>query len=406
MFYFGVLLALVGGFAFFATRAQTQDQIIGGTINVVLANSNGMVVLTDSKQTVMRSAGQPRSTQEAQKLIRLDDHSVCAIAGFGGAQFSAPRFNVNVMGILSDFRDELAVKKGHLSFDHKLRALSFLLRLYIESFANIDEVGHPGVLKDAQLAFSLFLVGYDSDGKPKIGSRGLNAAPHVLPSGNTGWQISEKIQVNAVRNGLQCALAGMIDVGAKIMKNPQAYPQSPAIRRLSEPTADNGVALQVTDLEALAKFIAAETSKKYPDLVGGPDQVAIFRNSEIIKFEQRSFPLPPKPIPLNLIMDVPLQFGPGGGIVAPNGVTTIWIRNTIVGNQALMLDGSFFLGNEIRDSVVTYDGDPTVFFDASNKLINSRLQLGENFGSNMEFVRYLVRSFPWSQCPPFRCNNQ
>jgi hypothetical protein len=193
-------------------------------------------------------------------------------------------------------------------------------------------------------------------------------------------------------------------VGAAILKNPRAYAQSPAVQKLLDSAPDNGASLQVTDLEALAKFIAAETHKKHPDVVGGRNQLAVLRNGRVTAFEQQSFPPPPKPTAFSLIMDVPLRFGPGGGIVGPSGETTIWIRNTIVGYRGLVLDGNFFLGNEIRDSIVWYDGGPAAF-DQSNTVIHSQLQFGEHFGSNFERARSLAHDFPWSRCLPFSCNN-
>jgi hypothetical protein len=52
-------------------------QTTHGTINIVLANQNGAIVETDSR---LSYKGVPKG--EGQKLFQLDDHTVCAIAGF------------------------------------------------------------------------------------------------------------------------------------------------------------------------------------------------------------------------------------------------------------------------------------------------------------------------------------
>jgi hypothetical protein len=66
----------------FASGAR--QSVLTGTVNIVLANSNGIVVLTDSNQTVISDTGELfTSPLPGQKLFRLDDRTVCTIAGFG-----------------------------------------------------------------------------------------------------------------------------------------------------------------------------------------------------------------------------------------------------------------------------------------------------------------------------------
>jgi hypothetical protein len=109
-------------------------------------------------------------------------------------------------------------------------------------------------------------------------------------------------------------------------------------------------------------------------------------------------------MPLQLVMDVPLGFGPGGGFVAPKGTVQVWIRDKIDGYQGLKLDGNFFLGNEIRNCTLIYNGGQSVF-DLSNKVIDSRLQIfPPESGPNGAFGRYLIENFPWSQCIPVPCS--
>ena len=386
-------------------RAQVPNEIIRGTVNVVLANSHGIVVLTDSKGTIKNSAGQRPSAQDSQKLIRLDDRSVCAIAGFGSARVgSSLQFGVDVMGILTNFRDQLSSKKSQLSFHEKLRTISFLLQAELRGLANIEEVVAPQKIRDDKLTFSMFLVGYDSDGKPRIGTLILRAAPNVVIGGKTQWEISDRVQLTEIGGDLQYDLAGMWDVGSDIFTRPQLHTQNPVGWKLWESAADHGASLQINDLVEIAKFISAETHTKYPDQVGGQDQIAIFQDGGITKFEQQSFPTAPKPMQFLLLMDIPIVFAAGVGIQTPKGVPIIWIRCTIDGYVYLPIDGNFYLGNEIRNSYVTYDGGP-MFFDPSNKVVNSRIEIGFPIGSNEAIKRYLVQNFHWSECIPVGCEN-
>jgi 20S proteasome alpha/beta subunit len=51
-----------------------------GTINILLANSNGMVLVTDSRAS--NRLGQ-KVKDRSQKLFKIDAAMVCSIAGFG-----------------------------------------------------------------------------------------------------------------------------------------------------------------------------------------------------------------------------------------------------------------------------------------------------------------------------------
>lgn len=55
---------------------KDQTHITHGTVNVYLANKNGLVVVTDSKLS-----GDPR-VPFGQKLFKIDDHTICTIAGW------------------------------------------------------------------------------------------------------------------------------------------------------------------------------------------------------------------------------------------------------------------------------------------------------------------------------------
>jgi len=401
----GLFLCIACGSRIALAQTRNPDvATIRGTVNVVLANLNGIVVLTDSKQTVVDSAGRAVGTQNGQKLIRLDDNSVCAVAGFGNGTVNGDlKFDADVMGILADLRDQLGKQKGRLSFYEKLRVISFLAESYIDVYANMAEVLQPGQLKPKDLYFSLFLAGYDSDETLKIGSLELRASPNASPSGKRRWTFgTPDIQTEPVGASLSWRLGGMWDVGKKILTKPSGYLRSPAVRRYSEAIKDNGASLSLPDLKALAKFIAGQTAHEHPQYVGGADQIAIIRDGRVAAVDEPPSAAPPKPLQFLVFMDIPMYLG--GPLLGPKGAATIWIRDEIVSQMPLALDGNFFLGNEIRDSILVYNGGQTVF--QGNDVRNSRLQFGPDFVGNPDDVRKVIQPFPWSYCYPFGCTNQ
>jgi 20S proteasome alpha/beta subunit len=162
-------------------RVEAQDLIAMGTVNIILANSEGIVVLTDSKETWNNAAGESIRSTNAQKLIRIDDQSVVALAGFVGA----PEFlRLDVMGILADVRNQLAEKNRTLSLDEKMKMISFLVGRYMDVFVNAREVQQPGQ-EASSFRIHIFIAGFDTDGVMKIGSMWLRANSTMLPEGRT-----------------------------------------------------------------------------------------------------------------------------------------------------------------------------------------------------------------------------
>src|SRR5437773_8729278 len=77
------------------SRTVDDDFVVHGTINVALGNKNGIVVLTDS----MLTTGDHQLPNPGEKLFKLDDHTVCAIAGFVSAPGPARDLNTSTSGI-------------------------------------------------------------------------------------------------------------------------------------------------------------------------------------------------------------------------------------------------------------------------------------------------------------------
>ena len=88
-------------FSRIALASADPNPVLTGTVNIVLANANGIVALTDSNQTGKSpSTGEPfTSPLPGQKLFRLDDRTVCTIAGFGSLPFpDYPELNTSADG--------------------------------------------------------------------------------------------------------------------------------------------------------------------------------------------------------------------------------------------------------------------------------------------------------------------
>ena len=90
---------------------------------------------------------------------------------------------------------------------------------------------------------------------------------------------------------------------------------------------------------------------------------------------------------LKVTTQVPIQLGPG--------IHFLWIRSKFVGIEypGLELDGNFFYGCEVRDSIVWYHGGLTGF-GGTNTVVNSMMTWGSAALPEGD------RIFKWRDDPP------
>jgi hypothetical protein len=105
-------------FAFLFAPALYSQQPSHGTINILLANRNGMVLITDSRASFTLG-----HDDHAQKLFRIDLVTVCSIAGFG----ADPGPNVSIRetagGDILSAIDGLSTSGVNISFQRKVSSL-------------------------------------------------------------------------------------------------------------------------------------------------------------------------------------------------------------------------------------------------------------------------------------------
>jgi 20S proteasome alpha/beta subunit len=161
-----------------------------------------MVVLTDSMltenwQDARGVRHSKQRTDPAQKLFRLDDHTVCAFAGFASAATPPlPDFLNSVSAIVGRYRDELTHITAPVSFAQKLQMLEGVFAYYLTGTANIRNSG-----AEQDYLFELLLAGYDLDGTPKVGRLILGTAPDLAQRGQVWTPVTYEREVFPITPG-------------------------------------------------------------------------------------------------------------------------------------------------------------------------------------------------------------
>lgn len=360
-------------------RAPDDDLVVHGTINIALGNKNGLVVLTDS----MVTSGNRQLADPAQKLFKLDDQTVCAIAGFGWASSpEVPDLNTSSAAIVYEYVRQSAAQTPQ-RFLEKVRTLAVLFKMNLSMIANVlKATGHP--VPPQVFAFQMIVAGYDIDGKPKMAKVNLGTtAPNMLS------EVEEGVVVN-IEDDLICKLNGIPDVAAFLLSHPDSIPQDPVLSQYaSAHRANNGRSLTVEQMTALAERLAFYTSREHPE-VGGPNQVAVITAPHMLKVTQPPFGKPAKALlEFSLLVDADFSYS-SIELTAPHSV---FIRCRWIGMRR-EIGGNFFVGNTFADSVLTYQGG-TVSLGPTNQITDSVLLVGGLIRPDDDVVLRLSRAFRW-----------
>ena len=383
------------------SRTVDDDFVVHGTIDVALGNRNGIVVLTDSILT----SGTHQLSNPGEKLFKLDDHTVCAIAGFVSAPGPVPDLNASTSGILHEYIRQSAQQPTQ-TIAEKLKVLASLLNAHLTGIANVrQELKVP--TRISNYALQLVIAGYDADGQPKIGKILLATSP-MGPMLQSNLQEAEIVSVG---QELVWKLGGMPDVAQRILSHPETISNDRVLSRYAlSLREDRGQSLTVQEMVSVAKRLAYYTSKTHRE-VGGPNQVAMLKRGSPIAIEQPPLRKAPKP-PIRFGLTVDVSFTNGVAILE-KGSAVVFIRCSWNGTQreslqddasqwmkksfgsrreVIELDGNYFFGNNFTNYVLTYDGGP-VTFDGTNRVKHSMLFFGHNAKPDGENVLQLERHF-------------
>jgi|ERR1700733_578163 len=373
--------------------AQTNlQEETHGTINVILANKNGAVVVTDSR--LSNSAG---PVGLGQKLFMLDDRTVCAIAGFydnSGAQFdnspvTSPRLHpldMSVPGIIQGFLDRVRTRTEDTSVAQKLENLTevytFTLQLAADMTPNrVGLTPSPAILT---------VIGYQND---RLHVSGVKLQPYrvgrvvmYLPTDRIDKDLGEEFFSR---------IEGVTNLADEIKKNPARFLKAPLMKGFAEAIAGKGEGLDSEEMEQIADDLETETASRFSGVVGGPRQIAILKGGKIIQ-KGPDWPKASGGGSEGLVIYEHLILSHGG----MNSLTPIHSAKGTVLFEATLdhaffrIDGQAFVDSDINDSTLRYDGTVATSLGISNRVTNSRLLIGKGVSLDDPFLKHIQTDFP------------
>jgi hypothetical protein len=374
--------------------ASDGGGIVRGTINVILGNENGLVVLTDSMLSVWAPDRTLKQLQRrGRKLFQLDSSCVCTLAGFTEAPIPFTGLEHTVPSILQQYSQQLVENAEGSSYrstvNEKLGQLNFILENEISLLADIRNI--PAEAGDYE--FQLTLAGYDPDGRARIAWSTLK----VDRSGKADWLVSESGSGEEEVGGprLTSKIRGVKSLAEKIIDHPELCAGDAAISRYRH-SKDSGQALTTGEMKAFAHALARRTAMVCP-AVGREDQISVLERGSIIEWDQIPFPTETyRTRAFNIIADNIYDPFPPPNLIGPTaGATNLYIHNDFRGKNVL-LDDSYFAANTFSDCVIVYRGGRTVFVPKQN-VGSSTLTLGKGVRRDSKTASHLIRDFHWGK---------
>jgi hypothetical protein len=226
--------------------------VFGGTLNVVLANKNGAVILTDSMLSDESDpVPVPHPEVPGQKLFQLDDKTICAIAGFVSVPGLFPEFSPSVSAIVNDLSEQLR-RNPRQPLEFKLSALAMLVSRNITAISDLRAAANNPLRANNYLSVLTF-VDYDLDGMLKIGQVQLAANPEHMEEG----AVVTSVQIVSVGDRLTHALAGKWETANKILNDPASRPHDELLTRLKASlVSDEGASLTLDEMRGIASSLA------------------------------------------------------------------------------------------------------------------------------------------------------
>jgi hypothetical protein len=356
-----------------------------GTVNIVLANQNGIVVLTDSMVT--DGDGHQLPGHPAQKLFKLDDKTVCAIAGFLSAPGPVEDFYTNTSAIISYYAKQTAIYP-ELSILQKLSGLATAFTLDLTTIATLREAA-GAVTAPMSYKLQLTIAGYDIDGSYKIGQVTLVTVPE--PTSRFLESVIQNIQITTVDKFVY-KLAGQPDIADRLLQDPSSEMSDLVLTAYATSRRrDDGRSMSVAQMRDVAARLAWYTAQSVAS-VGGENQIAVLEKGHVSKIDQAVFQEPGKP-PFQLFVFAANSFGGSAG-AGSNIIGPALVMINTFSKTSIPLDGNYFFSNQFTQSVLKYGGGP-LYFDKSNQVLDCQLLLGPDVKLDNSTVQQLVHDFHW-----------
>jgi hypothetical protein len=415
-----------------------------GTINILLANENGLVAVTDS----MLSTPDDRHYPGHQKLFQIDDQTIATMAGsYSRPGLGVPnhRLDLWVPNIMTRFalqQRALSRSNQNLPYASKFERFEELFAQALTANLQAAIVADPTLKVPLVEPIELTLAGFDLDGSLKVGE--VTLTPKLTPSG-VEFGISGLPRVGqslptcelrgspdqdgyygpfglprprVVGKGLFCEIAGLIstqpdgdiaqDEGVplveRILNARSISPEPLALRAYyASETSDQPLSIeQLADLaRALEDLVARQEAFTNKQRIGGEKYLAILHRGIVegapVKNEirQNAGTALIGPKVFNSGADC-TGMSPGTkGFSLDGPADNVQVGIAVTNCDVDLVDGAIYHDSKFINGNLLYSGAGPLHFAGTNTVQGTTLKLNESVDLKRGDVRDLICNFPW-----------
>jgi hypothetical protein len=247
------------------------------------------------------------------------------------------------------------------------------------------------------------LTGYDLDGIPKIGELELQVIRHADQNGVRRWTTSVLwIQVDEIQDQFTSVLGGMKDVANEALENPEKVTEYKILDKYHTAIIkDRGASLSSDDLDELGRALVSLTSERHRE-VGGARQLAVLNGGRVSRVTQPGFPPLRRPFQMMIMTGSLIQYPPfpspppilirGNPVRFYDSVTFVGQASEPIKRGHMSLDRGIFVNCTFKNMVLWYDGG-SIYFDSTNKAVDSQLAYAPHASEHPELARQLQANF-------------
>jgi hypothetical protein len=350
-----------------------------GTLNLCIANKNGIVVVTDSRASSVDLKGNFIAEDWHQKLFQISEKIVVTIAGYNRVPLKkTPLFHAPAAGVILNYIEDMRQKKHEPTYQEVIHALPFLIGFYLDSVSNIKELSEPeNKVRPEDYHFVMMVIG-DDNGTMKISEIDVGLKRKQNFTGDYFLSAEESVKEKIINGFESCAVGQSVIADSDL----QQYRKS-----LKKEELD---ALPLSKLISMAVSIMGHTMQSNP-YVGGVVQLASFQNE---KFQQSIiFPKPGGPL-IKFISLYGSKFKGGGTAIKSEGSIVLTVSSFFEDITVFLGSPYYYFGSTLKNCKVIVE-DNNFSFDASNQIENSTLSFHETIDRKSEKVKQLINSFSW-----------
>ncbi|WP_263353560.1 hypothetical protein [Acidicapsa acidisoli] len=391
-----------------------------GTINLLLANKNAMVLITDSRGT------KPNGDYEdlEQKLFRLDKKTMVSLAGLvtdpgpnvGNKENALYPMFVATSQLIFAYSKELSKSESVLTFDKKVSDLTEYIRYYLDNL-NAARIASEGIASHAPTDLDLIFAGYDVDGTMRSTKRvisysrapaeGTSARPRASISSVEDYHNDDLLYLISAPPNAEKAVSDRIahpdDVLFRDEPPLRAYARAKTQHRL-----DTLSAAQLKELAEHLRHIADQNGMlpPYPSpVIGGPIQEAVFAGGQPAFAPPVGMNEYPKVFAQNIVMNSNFD-----DALLPIGLpSAVYIQYSCVGNGTLkggkiLLDNTVIISGHFENCTFFFDGE-TFYLSSSLQIKGGTLVIGPHLCDQSSALANIRRQLPglkevwWSDYP-------